>query len=639
MAVLHWVLSLIYKLLLFIDGLIYSLVSYSFNIFLLMCQLNFNSLYAIIAPLVDRLQAVVLVFILYQVAKKLIEYMLNPDEAKGGGKLVINIAIACAGLILYNPIFSFFNELSLLIVGVPENYHFTSILSDLGVEDGGDPGLIMRFIFGEGADDVDDMGDFLALSTLQLFVYDFDGGDSSLNAAVVPADDEGKIDFMAIHNLSGDIGKTVKYNYPLVSAIMGIYLVYSIIMMSIQMGVRIFKLLVLQILAPIPILSIASDGTKSSQFQSFMKTYISVWMEVFARMASMLVVTVFVSKFLAADNIKAFLNETTGGDGVTGFFVLAIVIVAAYKVAAEIPKLIDQILQTHMSSDSGGGFFSTVKGIAGFGVGAVGGFASGMAAGGIGNALYNAGVGGFKGAAAGAKGKTIADSISNISKNGQASRDRALQIARQGGLMSAAAAGVNRFTGKTQRQQMQAQKYTDANKALDNMMAARASAIKNEQGTHGKFGDSFESYEKQAIASYESSDEYLRLSNDLEAARKSGDGQKYRKASQEILDGRKNASDAARSEYDAALFGDTANANSAVREASRTYDHHAKSHARKERTLGSHTIVQGREKSAKSSELKSTADVDQARKANANTAAQYSNAHATRRENRPGTYK
>ena len=68
---------------------------------------------------------------------------------------------------------------------------------------------------------------------------------------------------------------------------MGIYLVYSIIMMSIQMGVRIFKLLVLQIIAPIPILSYVDpksgkDGLFKKWYEMCFKTYLSLFMRLLA---------------------------------------------------------------------------------------------------------------------------------------------------------------------------------------------------------------------------------------------------------------------------------------------------------------------------------------------------------------------
>ena len=53
-------------ILLFLDGLAYTLLAYSFKLFQLMCTLNFNSLYGLISPILTRIKALVMVFVVYK---------------------------------------------------------------------------------------------------------------------------------------------------------------------------------------------------------------------------------------------------------------------------------------------------------------------------------------------------------------------------------------------------------------------------------------------------------------------------------------------------------------------------------------------------------------------------------------------
>ena len=73
-----WIEEPISGTFLLIDGMIYNLVSYAFRIFMTICNINFQSIGTIIQPLIDRLKAVILVFILFKVGIALITYLMEP---------------------------------------------------------------------------------------------------------------------------------------------------------------------------------------------------------------------------------------------------------------------------------------------------------------------------------------------------------------------------------------------------------------------------------------------------------------------------------------------------------------------------------------------------------------------------------
>ena len=127
----YWIFKPLFSLLLYIDGVVYSLVAYSYKVFMLMAQLNFNVVYAWVAPLIDRIKAIIMVLIMFKLGYSLIQYMINPDKLSdnsiGGAALIKNIAWCSLLLISYTFIFSVMNELSLLIIGVPKGYEFTTL--------------------------------------------------------------------------------------------------------------------------------------------------------------------------------------------------------------------------------------------------------------------------------------------------------------------------------------------------------------------------------------------------------------------------------------------------------------------------------------------------------------------------------
>ena len=167
-----WFLELVYEILLFFDGLIFQLASYAYRLFSLMTTLNFNSLYAIVSPVIDRFQAIIIVLVAYKLVMGLINLLMNPEKAPAFGKeMLINIFITVALMLSYNLIFSVMNEISMLILGTPPGYSYTVLNELAGVTGGQDVGLIQRFVFGEETD-IGDVGDYIAFQTLSIFVRD-----------------------------------------------------------------------------------------------------------------------------------------------------------------------------------------------------------------------------------------------------------------------------------------------------------------------------------------------------------------------------------------------------------------------------------------------------------------------------------
>lgn len=436
-------------LFLLLDKGVYQLVASAFSIFIIMCQLNLSSIYNMASFIVDRVKALIIVFIIFKVGIALINYMLNPDKAmEGSKKLLINILICAALLVSNNFVFNVLNELSMMIVGKPESYHYTTLKQIANVSDEGDQGLIMRLFFGSNEDSVsikntDDIGNNLAFQSLCVTFPDMDNKSSCSGLKATIGDGAGGINIKKLNNINAKLDKTVD-GHPGIALILGLYIVYSVVLAAIEIGVRMFKLMVLQLIAPVAIIFTASEeGVKADKFKKFVSTYTQVYISAFTRIISLLLVTVFVSKIFG--QLDSILGEVKSGSN-HSMWILIICIVAGYRFANELPKLIDGIFATHMGDSAGSGFgkfLSTLVAAPALGVaGLASGVATGVSTGSVGGAVVGGLSGLGSGMAAGFKGNTIAEKMKAGGEARAGTRARVTDISSAGGVVPWAYGGM-----------------------------------------------------------------------------------------------------------------------------------------------------------------------------------------------------
>lgn len=176
----------------------------------------------------------------------------------------------------------------------------------------------------------------------------------------------------------------------MISLITGIGLIVYIIVLCVDVIVRRFKLMLLQVLSPIPAISYVDPNDKI--FNQWFKMYISTYIDLFIKLIAIA---------LAIGLLTTVFGFNTGDDSIwkTGGLLLRFFYIVAILVFA---KLVPSMLSKIFGLDSMGGSFKDILGMgkaaAGFGAGA----ALGLGAGAIttGAALVaGARQGGFKGAA------------------------------------------------------------------------------------------------------------------------------------------------------------------------------------------------------------------------------------------------
>lgn len=421
LAKASWITRPFTTLSLLLDGIVYTVVAYVYKIFILMAQIKFSEIYKILEPLIDRVKALIMVLVMFKLGKSLIEYMIDPakatDNKVGGAALVKNLGFTAALLILYPFIFGVMSDISLLIIGSEDgNYEYIGKLVDAG--GGGDTGLLARFIWGSDVNMEEmDVGTWLAHQTFTIFLHDMSSDGSGFSTEIVDdalkGDNEGEFVFTKAHNLVDEIDITVEYTLPFVSTIMGLYLIYSIAKVAIEIGVRMFKMIILQILAPLAIITIIDKGVSSPTFKTFCKTYISVFLEAITRIAIVFIITTFVGAFMQDGALTSFFGNASmiTENVLTRGLICVVVLVSGYRLVGILPKFIDQALGTNMAgSASGSGFGKFAAGLVGGAIGLGTGLVTGITGGagilGTAGNMVSGAVGGYQ---SGSKGKNVAD--------------------------------------------------------------------------------------------------------------------------------------------------------------------------------------------------------------------------------------
>ena len=308
-------------------------------------------------------------------------------------------------------------------------------------------------------------------------------------------DGTGGVNIKKLNNINAKLDKTVD-GHPGIALILGLYIVYSVVLAAIDIGVRMFKLMLLQLVAPIAIIFTASEeGLKADKFKKFVSTYMQVYVSAFTRIAAILLVTVFVSKIFG--QLDTIIGDVKSGNN-HSMWVLIICIVAGYKFANEIPKLIDSVFSTHLGDSAGSGFGKFVSTLVAAPVlGAAGlasGVATGVATGSVGGAVVGGLSGLGSGMAAGFKGNTIAEKMKAGGDARASTRSRVTDISNAGGVLPWAYGGVMQpFKGgqdaKVSKFDSEIAQYDEVDKLMDQYTKYRANAIKDDYV--GKAGESY----------------------------------------------------------------------------------------------------------------------------------------------------
>lgn len=365
--IINGIASFFFTILLLINTAIYSFISYIYNIFLLLAGGGAIFDRSQISDMVSRIYVILGVVVLFLVAYSLLKSIINPDESLKGKKSPVHI--------IKDVIISV-----VLIALVPSIFEFAfEFQNSLLIEN-----TIGKIIAGnktgnnDSKDTIREGGYNMAEGVWQAFIYVNPDGDKDGNVLCANATEEqnlktedgldckkvmidGETSFAGLWEKARAnttftnmillvpkiISGEVSYIF-LLDTIAGAFVLFVLISYCLDMALRLVKLAVYELLAPIPILSrIIPNEQASKVFNNWVKACLSTFAEVFIRIAIlyfavMIISTVgssltriFGSGFLNfADSKSLFLTQSIAK---------ALVIVGIILFVKQAPEIIKEI--------------------------------------------------------------------------------------------------------------------------------------------------------------------------------------------------------------------------------------------------------------------------------------------------------
>lgn len=154
---------------------------------------------------------------------------------------------------------------------------------------------------------------------------------------------------------------------PVLPLLVGIYMCFVLLSAAIDVVVRLIKLNIIRILAPIPITGYVFNKEKLTKF---LKTFLQVYADLFIRLAA-IYFTLFLLKFVVGE-LKAGIAVTNTTDWVLSAAVKVMVIIGILVFAKKAPKFITDLLGIEGVGESIGDMFKRAGGLFGGAVAAVG---------------------------------------------------------------------------------------------------------------------------------------------------------------------------------------------------------------------------------------------------------------------------
>ena len=361
-----------------LDSLVYGLIGWILSGILELSTLMASETFA--QTIYKNLYIIISVFMVFKLTFSFIQYVVSPDKMldkeQGVGKVITNIVIALIMLVFLPILF------------------FQPMIDDMPILEATQKGVLNtlpKIILGESgvADDDDkkndmrEQGEQLAVDMLSsLFIYqkddtaiDPDTGNEKEGPRITSFDE-----FRDKVNDNSNDKYDYDYMFP-VSTIAGIVLVVVLIGVAIDVAIRAFKLIILQIIAPIPVMTyIDPKSSKDGAFNSWIKSFISTFIDLFVKIGSIYVLLLLIQK------LKLFSDNGIFGDQISNIqtfktrtFVRIFLVIGLFKFAKDAPKFIKDAMGIKDNGSGGGSFGKMLSGMAG----AAAGFAGGVATGGL----------------------------------------------------------------------------------------------------------------------------------------------------------------------------------------------------------------------------------------------------------------
>ena len=357
-----------------IDYLLYTLLGWVIEgIF------NLSSIFAskdVTEIIYTRIYTVLAIFMVFKLTFSFIKYVVSPDtmvdKEQGVGKIIARTLTMLAILIILPTIFfksDIFPGQNAPILTMLQNGVIKTLPKViLGISDDN----------GNTTTTAKENGNVMALNMLSSLYYPNECKDAAV------CDSDNKLTSLSGFSTSLNMTDTNSsyvyyYMWPL-TTLCGIILVFILVGIAVDVAIRIFKLMILQMIAPIPVMTyIDPKSSKDGAFNSWIKTFTTTYLDIFIKLGTVYLLLLLVKEFFSG---KLFGNVYKTLGFASGNFVMIFLIIGLFQFAKQAPKFIKDALGI---KDSGGGSFmgKALSGMAGAAAGFAGGLATGGLAGGL----------------------------------------------------------------------------------------------------------------------------------------------------------------------------------------------------------------------------------------------------------------
>lgn len=282
----------------------------------------------------DRIYVILGIFMLFKLAFSLLSGIVNPDKANdkqsGMQKIIIRVVITLSLLLMVPTIFDFAYRVQ------------GNILKALP-----------QVILGPNNDiDTSDVGKNITLTVLTAFVHENECGMSLDESFYAPFDDIGKFDDIVSEKCpTSNNGEKIfmfRYNF-FVSTVIGIIMVVFLVLICIDVAIRLIKLSILQIIAPIPIMTYIDpksekDGAFSNWTKECIQTYISLFLQLGVIYVMIFLISGIATDISSGNFLGGFIEFPANISGVGIAWVFIFIVIGAFFFMRQAPKFLLKVL-------------------------------------------------------------------------------------------------------------------------------------------------------------------------------------------------------------------------------------------------------------------------------------------------------
>lgn len=321
----NWVFNILRSFFALIDSIVFGLIEIFFRTIFNLANFELVGLYEVFEK---RVYVILGIFMLFKVTVSLITYLVNPDKIsdkeQGLGKVVTRIITVLVMLIALPTFFNLATELQNKLLPVV-------------------PRVIMGTANTLSNEDVSGIASNMSLTMLQGFAHRKDECSASVENVW---GNETNGDLSKITDFLIHINDTCEYNgrkiyaydyLPIISTIVGILMIYVLFSLCITVAIRAFKLIILRMIAPVPIISyVDPKSSKDGMFATYRKTFLATWGELFLLLAIIYFIVYMIDFLLSGDFWVGFFNGIT--NPIDGILLLAFLIIGLLFFAKQAPK-------------------------------------------------------------------------------------------------------------------------------------------------------------------------------------------------------------------------------------------------------------------------------------------------------------